>query len=152
MPLPRRTLLLALPAAALALTLPSRASAGTPQIYAEDGIAMDGTDVVAYFTDARAVAGSPDITHVWRGATWRFASEENRAVFAANPEAYAPQYGGYCAYAVSEGYTAATVPEAWTIHDGKLYLNYSKRIQRRWAKDIPGRVKAADGNWPAVLD
>lgn len=153
LPLNRRAFLLAIPAVALtAAALPSLATAGTAKIYTEDGIAVDGTDVVAYFTEGKPVAGAKDITHDWMGATWRFASEDNRAAFAADPVAYAPQYGGYCAYAVSEGYTASTVPEAWRIVDGKLYLNYSRRIQKRWAKDIPGRIAAADANWPKVLE
>lgn len=124
----------------------------TPTIYAEGGIAIDGTDPVAYFTDSAPVAGDPSITHDWNGATWRFANAENRDTFAAGPQAYAPQYGGYCAWAVSEGYTASTVPEAWKIVDGKLYLNFSRRIQRRWERDIPGRIAAADANWPRVLE
>lgn len=146
----RRTLLTLLPATAL--VAPQMAWAMTPKIYAEDGIAVDGTDVVAYFTQGAPVAGAPDITHDWNGATWRFASVENRDAFAADPEAYAPQYGGYCAYAVSEGYTASTTPEAWSIVDGKLYLNYSKRIRRRWERDIPARISNADANWPKVLE
>ncbi|MFG5380639.1 YHS domain-containing (seleno)protein [Yoonia sp. R2-816] len=124
----------------------------TPAIYAEDGVAIDGTDPVAYFTENQPVAGDPAITHDWMGATWRFSSEENRAAFAADPEKYAPQYGGYCAWAVSEGYTASTTPEAWRIVDDKLYLNYSRRIQRRWEGDIPGRIASADANWPKVLE
>ena len=147
----RRTFLglaLAIPVAG---TMIRPALASTPPIYTEGGIAIDGTDAVAYFTEGEPVAGSADITHDWNGATWRFSTEENRAAFAADPEAYAPQYGGYCAFAVSEGYTASTIPEAWTIHDGKLYLNFSRRVQRRWAQDIPGRVAAADANWPGVL-
>lgn len=153
LPLNRRAFLLAVPAVAVtAAALPGLATAGTAKIYTEDGIAVDGTDVVAYFTEGKPAAGAKDITHDWMGATWRFASEDNRAAFAADPVAYAPQYGGYCAYAVSEGYTASTVPEAWRIVDGKLYLNYSRRIQKRWAKDIPGRIKAADANWPKVLE
>ena len=108
--------------------------------------------MVAYFTQGSPVAGDPAITHDWNGATWRFSSTENRDAFAADPAAYAPQYGGYCAYAVSEGYTASTVPEAWSIVDGKLYLNYSTGVKGRWEQDIPGRISAADANWPKVLE
>ena len=82
------------------------------------------------------------------GAAWRFANAANRDAFAADPEAYAPQFGGYCAWAVSEGYTASTVPEAWRIVDGKLYLNYSRRIQSRWERDIPGNIARGTANWP----
>ncbi|MEM7519756.1 MAG: YHS domain-containing (seleno)protein [Pseudomonadota bacterium] len=153
MSLTRRNLLIAgaalLPAAALlANTAPDAAA----QVYAEGGIAVDGSDVVAYFTQGEPVAGDALITHDWNGATWQFSSTDNRDAFAANPVRYAPQYGGFCAYAVSEGYTASTTPEAWKIVDGKLYLNYSRRIQRRWERDIPGRIRAADANWPGVLD
>ena len=147
------TLAVAAPAAGLAAPLlgSRTVAAAKPAVYADDGIAIDGSDPVAYFTEGRPVAGKADLTHDWMGVSWRFSSEENRAAFAANPEGYAPQYGGYCAYAVSEGYTASTVPEAWKIVDGKLYLNYSRRIQRRWERDIPGRIAAADANWPSVL-
>lgn len=142
------TLALALPAvAALAPT----ATAASPEIYNEGGIAVDGTDVVAYFTEGAPVAGDAAITHDYMGVTWRFASEANRDAFAADPEAYAPQYGGYCAYAVSQGYTASTVPEAWSIVDKKLYLNFSTSVKRRWERDIPGHIAAADANWPGVL-
>jgi YHS domain-containing protein len=121
------------------------------KFYAEDGIAIDGSDPVAYFTEGKPVAGDPSITHDWMGVTWRFASAANKDSFIADPESYAPQYGGYCAWAVSEGYTASTTPEAWRVEDGKLYLNYSKRIQRRWEKDIPGNISRANANWPGVL-
>lgn len=147
----RRAVLTATAAALAALSLPRLAFAATPAIYAEGGIAIDGTDPVAYFAQGAPVPGDPAITHDWNGATWRFASAAHRAAFASAPESYAPQYGGYCAWAVSEGYTASTVPEAWKIVDGRLYLNYSRRIQRRWERDIPGRIARADANWPEVL-
>jgi len=152
MPLTRRLFIAGATGLAAAPLLFRPAMAQTNAVYASGGVAVDGTDVVAYFTQAAPVAGDPGITHEWRGVTWRFATAANRDSFAANPERYAPQYGGYCAYAVSEGYTASTVPEAWKIVDGKLYLNYSRRIQRRWEKDIPGRIAAADQNWPGVLN
>ncbi|QUJ75396.1 twin-arginine translocation signal domain-containing protein [Sulfitobacter albidus] len=152
MTLTRRSFLGLAAALPLAGVLPQRARAGTPPVYAEGGVAVDGTDVVAYFTQDRPVPGDPAITHDWNGATWRFATEANRDAFAAEPARYAPQYGGYCAYAVSEGYTAATDPDAWSIVDGKLYLNYSRRIRRRWERDIPGRIANGDANWPKVLN
>jgi YHS domain-containing protein len=146
----RRAVLTATAAALVALALPGIAAAQAAT-YAEGGIAIDGTDPVAYFTEGRPVPGDAAITHDWNGATWRFSTEANRAAFAADPEAYAPQYGGFCAWAVSEGYTASTTPEAWEIVDGKLYLNYSRRIQRRWERDIPGHISKADVNWPTIL-
>ncbi len=151
MTITRRHLLgLALTAPALGL-LSTRAMAQEAQIYAEDGIAIDGSDAVAYFDGNGPVAGDPAITFDYMGATWRFSSEANRDAFAADPAAYAPQYGGYCAYAVSQGYTASTVPEAWSIVEGKLYLNFSTGVRRRWERDIPGHIAAANANWPSVL-
>lgn len=120
------------------------------KIYAESGIAIDGYDPVAYFTDGQPVAGDQSVSADWNGATWRFASTANRDMFLANPAKYAPQYGGYCAWAVSQGYTAPTVPDAWKIVDGKLYLNYSKSVQARWNKDVPGHIAAGDANWPGI--
>jgi YHS domain-containing protein len=114
------------------------------------GTAVEGYDVVAYFTESKPVEGSDEYSVEWKGATWRFASAENKALFEAEPEKYAPQYGGYCAWAVSQGYTASTVPEAWSIVDGKLYLNYSKGVQSTWEQDIPGNIKLADTNWPGI--
>lgn len=116
------------------------------------GTAIDGTDPVSYFTEGRPIEGNSDISFEWNGATWHFTSVENRDRFAANPSKYAPQYGGYCAWAVSQGYTASTVPEAWAIVDGKLYLNYSKSVQKQWEQSIPENISAADQNWPEVLN
>ncbi|MEM6254771.1 MAG: YHS domain-containing (seleno)protein [Cyanobacteria bacterium P01_D01_bin.156] len=121
--------------------------------YFVDGnnLAIRGTDPVAYFTEGRPVTGSAEFTYTWNNATWQFASAENRDSFTANPEAYAPQYGGFCAWAVSQGYTASIDPNAWKIVDGKLYLNYSNSVQRNWERDIPGHISKADANWPGVL-
>lgn len=155
MPATRRHVLAlaaSLPVVATLAVLAPTVGASKPSIYANDGIAIDGTDAVAYFTEGKPVAGSPEFAHDWMGATCHFSTAENRDAFAADPEAYAPQYGGYCAYAVSEGYTASTVPEAWKIVDGKLYLNFSRRIQRRWERNIPERIESADANWPSVLE
>ena len=149
----RRDLIVSVAAlSGLAIAMPSLVRAGTPPVYTERGVAVDGTDVVAYFTQGKPVAGRSDITHDWNGASWRFSTESNRDAFAKDPTAFAPQFGGYCAWAVSQGYTASTVPEAWKIVDGKLYLNYSRRIQRRWERDIPGLIAAGQSNWPAVLN
>jgi YHS domain-containing protein len=130
----------------------SRAESIEVRYFADDeGLAIKGTDPVAYFTAGEPVAGSAEFTHTWGGATWQFASAENRDQFAADPEKFAPQYGGFCAWAVSQGYTAPIDPEAWKIVDDKLYLNYDKRIQSRWEKDIPGNIEKANTNWPGVL-
>jgi YHS domain-containing protein len=115
-------------------------------------LAVSGYDPVAYFEQGRPVEGRKAFEFEWNGATWRFATADNRAAFQANPEKFAPQYGGYCAWAVSQGYTASTDPEAWRIVDSKLYLNYSKSVQSDWAQDIPGNIAKADKNWPGVLE
>ena len=114
--------------------------------------ALSGYDAVAYFEAGTPTEGSRDHTVEWRGATWRFASEANRARFEADPEAFAPAYGGYCAWAVAQGYTAKSDPTAWKIVEERLYLNYSHAVQRQWEEDIPGNIRKADGNWPGVLD
>jgi YHS domain-containing protein len=115
-------------------------------------VAIEGTDPVAYFAEGKPVEGSSEFEHEWMGATWRFASAEHRDQFAAEPEKYAPQYGGYCAWAVAQGYTAKIDPAALTIVDGKLYLNYSPAVQSQWQSDVPGNVAKADANWPAIKE
>jgi YHS domain-containing protein len=126
------------------------AAANQVKFFTKDGVAINGTDPVAYFQEGRPVQGSAEFSHQWMNATWHFSSAANRDLFAANPERYAPQYGGFCAWAVAEGYSAPTVPEAWRIVDGKLYLNFDTNIQRRWEGDIPGNIARADQNWPEV--
>lgn len=113
--------------------------------------AIDGYDPVAYFVDGKPVKGGREFTHEWRGAVFRFANAGNLAAFRAAPEKYAPQYGGYCAWAVSQGYTADIDPEAWKIVDGKLYLNYNRDVQKKWESDVPGHIRKADANWPGLL-
>lgn len=130
---------------------PEAAAAPLPAVYAEDAVAIRGADPVAYFTEGTYVQGSDQFSYDWSGATWYFASAEHRDLFASAPEQYAPQYGGFCAWAVSQGYTAPIEPEAWKVVDGKLYLNYDKRIQARWERDIAGHIAQADANWPAVV-
>ncbi len=115
------------------------------------GKAIKGYDPVSYFTENKAVKGNNDITYQWNGSQWHFSSEENLKLFVSDPAMYAPQYGGYCAWAVSRSYTAATDPNAWYIFEGKLYLNYSKSVQQSWQKDIKGNVAKADINWPKLL-
>lgn len=134
------------------IVLASLVYAGKPPVFATSEGAIGGYDPVAYFTEGKPVQGNDQFTFEWQGAAYKFASADHLALFEADAEKYAPQYGGYCAYAVSEGYTASTVPEAWTIVDDKLYLNYSLGVRKRWSQDIPGRVDAADKNWPGVLN
>ncbi len=115
-----------------------------------DGLAVKGYDVVAYFEQSKPVKGSQQIEHKWMGATWRFSSEQNRDKFKSNPEQFAPQFGGYCAWAVGHGYTAPADPEAWRIIDGKLYLNYSKSVQSKWEPDAAKWIPEANSKWPAL--
>lgn len=136
----------------LVLVFMPLAFAGEAPVFSTDDGAIRGYDPVAYFTLGEPTRGRNQFTASWQGATYKFASAANLELFKADPAAYAPQYGGYCAYAVAKGATAGTVPEAWTIVDGKLYLNYSLAVQQRWRKDVPGHIKAADRNWPAVLN
>lgn len=114
------------------------------------GTAIKGYDPVAYFTQNHAVKGSKEFTLDWMDATWRFASAAHRDAFAADPERYAPQYRGYCAFAVSQGTTANIDPQAWRVVDGKLYLNLSKDIQELWLSDVSGYINKADANWPQI--
>lgn len=119
--------------------------------YAEDGVAIRGTDPVAYFVDGAPIAGDSAYALKWNGATWHFASAENRDLFEADPEAYAPQYGGYCAWAVAEkGQLFSTQPENWAIVDGKLYLNYNDSIQDKWDADRAGFIEMGDQSWPKI--
>ncbi|MEM8798461.1 MAG: YHS domain-containing (seleno)protein [Pseudomonadota bacterium] len=129
----------------------SVAFAAKPEVYQKKSVAVSGYDTVAYFTAGEPVKGSKEFAYSWNDAEWRFSSQENLDKFKADPAAYAPQYGGYCAYAAAKGKTAPTDPEAWHIHEGKLYLNYSKGIQKKWFKDKPGYIKSADANWPGIL-
>ena len=109
--------------------------------------AVGGYDAVAYFTEGEPVRGDRDYSTEWRGANWRFSSQDNLDLFLADPEAYAPQYGGYCAWAMANGDFAKGDPEYWRIVDGKLYLNYDATIQQRWEADIEGFIDRANVNW-----
>lgn len=136
-------------AAAVFMTL-SGAAAMAQTVYEDDGVAIEGYDPVAYFKQGKPVEGTDEFPLEYRGVTWHFSSAENRAAFEADPEHYAPQYGGFCAYAVAQGQTASIEPDAWKIVDGKLYLNYSQSIARRWEKDMQSYIKSADQNWPGI--
>ena len=113
--------------------------------------AIKGYDTVAYFTEGKPVEGKSEFTTEYNEATWLFSSQKNLDLFLANPEKYAPQYGGYCAYAVSQGQTAPIKPELFTIHEGKLYLNYSEKINDRWLDNKEAFIVDADKNWPKLL-
>ncbi|WP_028079695.1 YHS domain-containing (seleno)protein [Solimonas soli] len=115
------------------------------------GLALDGYDAVAYQTDHQAVPGKAEYSYRWQDASWRFASADHLKLFKADPQRYAPQYGGYCAYAVGAKNELVDVdPEAFSVVDGKLYLNYSKDIRAKWDADRAHLIEAADRNWPAL--
>ena len=134
-------------AAAFVVSVPAQAGKVNT---ADDGLAISGYDPVAYFTDDAAIQGSADFTASHDGANYRFASAANRDAFVANPDKYAPKYGGYCAYAASKGALAPVDPEAFKVVDDRLYLNYSKTVQGIWSEDIPGNIAKADANWPGL--
>ncbi len=128
------------------------ASAGpAPISTAGDKLAVSGYDPVGYFASAKPVKGSADITTVHGGVTWRFANAANRAAFLAEPAKFMPQYGGYCAWAVSQGYTATSDPNVWKIVDGKLYLNYNRSVGRNWEANAAANISLANANWPKIL-
>ena len=134
-------------------TLSAPAAAQQAPVYSSFlGGAIQGYDPVAYFTEGRPVEGSRQFTYQWNGASWRFSSAANPDRFARAPEKYAPQYGGYCAYGVANGYAVKIDPQAWSVVDGKLYLNYSPAVQADWKKDVPGYIRRADAHWPKVLE
>lgn len=116
------------------------------------GTAVGGYDAVAYFKAGRAVKGSRKYSTKYKGVNWLFSSADNLAAFKASPSRYVPAYGGYCAWAVSQGYTAKGDPRHWNIVGGRLYLNYSSGVKRKWSKDIPGNIKKGNANWPGVLN
>lgn len=150
----RRMFAAAAIAVPIAATMISPAAAGKPEVFTGlvKGKGAAGHDVVAYFTMGKPVKGMAEFSTTWKGATWEFSSAENLEKFKANPEAYAPQYGGYCAYGVSKGGLVKGEPDQWTIVDGKLYLNYSASVQKTWSKDIPGFISTADKKWPDILN
>ena len=115
-----------------------------------DGYALQGFDPVAYFTVGAPTPGNSDFEADYDGATYRFASAENRDLFNADPEKYAPQYGGFCAFGAAMGRKFAADPQAWRIVDDKLYLNLNKDIQQRWVTDIPGFIRGANHNWDII--
>ncbi|WP_375227334.1 YHS domain-containing (seleno)protein [Roseobacter sp. S98] len=140
-------------AAAVTLAVATTALAAGPELNASStGLALQGYDPVAYFTQGEATKGSYKITTIHNDATYWFSSEEHKATFEANPDAYVPEYGGYCAFGAAMGFKFDGDPHHWKIVDGELYLNLSKDIQERWSTDIPGFIQQADNNWETIED
>lgn len=139
---------------AAAFVMVAAASASADTLFNQRGgdHAIKGYDVVAYFTERDAVKGDAAHSHVWQGATWLFKTAANRDAFAADPEKYAPQYGGYCSYAMSRDYIADITPTAWKIVDDKLYLNNSRAVHLWWLTDQSDNIRKADANWPGQRD
>ncbi|MEM1419313.1 MAG: YHS domain-containing (seleno)protein [Pseudomonadota bacterium] len=144
--------------AAALFVAPTFAIAG-PQFIDNSGYAASGYDVVAYRSleqapigqaQPKAVPGKKEFTTEWNGATWAFASAENRDLFVGNPEFYAPQYDGHCAYGVSKGGKVPGNPNLWRIVDDKLYLNITPVVVGFWEEDVPGNISIAEGNWPGI--
>jgi YHS domain-containing protein len=148
----RITLLFAMALAAIGLPAVNAHAKEAP-VYtgAFSNVAVGGFDAVAYFTEGKPVKGDSNFSLQHGGAQWHFATAANRDKFAAAPQRYAPQYGGYCAWAAAQGYTASGNPQNWKIVNDKLYLNYDSAVQKKWEQDIPGFIAKADQNWPAVL-
>jgi YHS domain-containing protein len=113
--------------------------------------AINGYDTVAYFTVGKAVKGVDTLVTEWMGAKWKFSNQAHVDLFKANPEKYAPQYGGYCAYGVTQGYLVKVDPEQFSVIDGKLYLNYDADVQSKWKKDTAGYISAADNKFQSLL-
>ena len=153
-----RELLLLLGLAGVALVLLNHnvvraQQSGKPAVFTQfkSKLALDGYDAVAYFKTGQLTKGSAQHAFAWNGATWQFASAENKAAFEASPQAYAPQYGGYCAYGVTQDALVKVEPEQFTVRDGKLYLNYDADVQAKWLKDTAGYIKDADARFPGLL-
>ena len=121
-----------------------------PALNTAGGTAVKGYDAVAYFTDHQPIKGSPQFSYKWQGAIWQFSSAEHRDAFMRDPNRYNPQYGGYCAYAVSQNNIVDIDPHQWQVVDGKLYLNANLLAQKLWERDPTGHIKKADANWPNI--
>jgi len=133
--------------AAAALILSACTSLASNPTFHDDSGALRGYDPVAYFTEQKPVKGSAQFTSNHNGATWYFSSAANKAMFDDNPEKYSPQYGGYCAYGMANGFVVSSDPAAFSLVDDKLYLNYSPGVRDTWLEDVPGNIDSADQNW-----
>lgn len=149
-----RTILLAAFVTAASMVAIAPTARAEPSVYTGvfSNIAVQGYDPVAYFTEGKPVKGSKEFTAEYRGAIFQFASVAHRDAFVADPAKYAPQYGGYCAWAMADGKYAKGDADHWKIVDGKLYLNYNASIAKKWSADIPGFVEKADAHWASLQE
>nr|WP_321254188.1 YHS domain-containing (seleno)protein [uncultured Ruegeria sp.] len=122
-----------------------------PVYFATGGAAMAGYDPVSYFVDDAPVLGHAEHSLMWKGVEWHFASAENQERFERDPRAFAPQFGGYCAYAMALGLLSSTDPLAWKVVDGRLYLVHSLAIEKVWQEDMALNIRLAEEHWPSVL-
>jgi YHS domain-containing protein len=132
------------------LIILSSAIAQSGEVFTTEAGAISGYDPIAYFKEGKAIKGKKEFSTMWNGAHWLFSSEQNLETFKSTPEKYAPQYGGYCAYGASEGHKSPTQPDAFTIVNDKLYLNYNKNVKIEWSKNQKERIQTADQNWPKL--
>lgn len=146
--LTRRSFFGAIAAAAIASAAQAQ---NMPVFFAPNGAAMAGYDAVSYFTGGEPKPGQPEYSVVWKGAEWHFATAENRDLFESNPRAYAPQFGGYCAYGMAQGELTSTDPTVWQVVEGRLYLTHSPEIEQIWRSDTAGYIRMAEEHWPVVL-
>ena len=132
--------------------LPGVALAGKPEVYTSwrNDLAIGGYDAVSFHA-GKPARGRPEFSTRYKNSTWRFDTQANLQLFQMNPDAFAPQYGGYCAWAVSKGKLAPGKPEHWHVENGKLYLNYSIRVKKRWDALREEFIDDANQNWPELL-
>ncbi|WP_037308101.1 YHS domain-containing (seleno)protein [Ruegeria halocynthiae] len=138
-------------AMAATLFIPAAKAQEMPVYFATDGAAMAGYDAVSYFDDGVPLRGHPEYRVVWKGAEWYFVSAENRDAFERDPRAFAPQFGGYCAYAMAQGQLISTDPTAWQVVNGRLYLTHSPAIEQMWRSDTAEYIRMAEAHWPGIL-
>ena len=113
----------------------------------DEKLALEGYDPVSYFSGKEPIKGKPEFKAVWEKATYHFSSEENRDSFKTNSEKYAPQYGGYCSYAMSLDALSPVDPKVYKVVKDKLYLQHNEKAQKLWMPDHEGNIKKADGYW-----
>ena len=140
--------------AALMLCQPAMAAgAKDPDIWTDmNGRALKGYDAVAYHLERKPRKGSEDFAFEWKGATWWFSSAENRDKFVADPERWAPQYGGYCAWGIAKDRVVGINPTIFRIFDDKLYLNLNMKVHKEWLESRHGFIARADEKWPNILE
>ena len=134
----------------LLLTVVFATPAFAGEYFEKDGVAIRGYDPIAYFAEMKPVKGSAEFHAEYQGSTFHFSTAANRDMFTANPDKFAPQYGGYCAFGMAKGYKVVIDPAAFTVVEDKLYLNYSESVLSQWKLDIPGYIRKANENWPEV--